>query len=321
MRSNVAKSASDASQKADQNHRLAQGRWTGWKMYWALAKPGIIIGNLIAMAAGLFLAGKANPVSWSLALATFAGVALIIASGCMFNNIFDRDIDAKMARTAQRPLVTGAASLDLTFALVMVSLLLGTWLLYQFVNPMTAVVVLLGYVFYVFFYTMWYKRNSIYGTLVGSVSGAVPPLAGYIAVTNYIDINAVLLFTLFALWQMPHSYAIAIFRRQDYQEANIPVLPLVKGVQRARQHMQAYVVVFTLVSFGLFLFGSAGYEYLAVASLVCFGWLKASFKRLNQQEMVLDSPEQQQWAKSVFKHSLFVVMGFSAVMGIEFILS
>lgn len=316
--------------------------------YVRLTKPGIIVGNLISTLAGIFLAAKTNPISWELTLCTLAGVALIIASGCMFNNIFDKDIDAKMARTANRPLVTGEANIDVTFVLVMLSLLLGTWLLYHNVNPMTAVVVLLGYVFYVFFYTMWYKRNSVYGTLVGSVSGAIPPLAGYIAVTNYIDINAALLFALFSLWQMPHSYAIAMFRRKDYQEANIPVLPLVEGIQVARSHMQAYVVVFSLVALGLFLFGEAGYAYLAISSLVCFGWLKATFSsfdsqqakkakksnqvnsnqlnqeaKQNQEEKKVLSQEDKEniWAKSSFKHSLFVVMGLSFAMGIEFLLT
>lgn len=104
--------------------------------------------------------------------------------------------------------------------------------MYTLVNPLSTVIVLLGYVFYVFFYTMIYKRTSVYGTLVGSISGAVPPLVGYLAVTNYIDIEAVLLFVLFCLWQMPHSYAIAMFRLNDYRQAGIPVLPVIDGIEK-----------------------------------------------------------------------------------------
>ena len=169
-----------------------------------------------------------------------------------------------MKRTQNRELVQGNINTDVAFVYALVLLLAGTALLFQFANPISAVMVLLGYVFYVFFYTMWYKRTSVYGTLVGSISGAVPPLVGYLAVTNYISLEAVLLFAMFCLWQMPHSYAIAMFRLQDYRDAGIPVLPVKEGVDKAHQHMKAYVVAFGAVSLALFLLGEAGYEYLAV---------------------------------------------------------
>jgi protoheme IX farnesyltransferase len=241
---------------------------------------------------------------------TLLGVALVIASGCVINNIFDRDIDVKMARTAKRDLVLGKVNSDHAFVYALVMLLAGTATLYTLVNPLSTVIVLLGYVFYVFFYTMIYKRTSVYGTLVGSISGAVPPLVGYLAVTNYIDIEAVLLFVLFCLWQMPHSYAIAMFRLNDYRQAGIPVLPVIDGIEKAQRHMKAYVVAFAVVAFALFALGSAGYEYLAVASLVSGYWLLVTFKPVTQQNY-------ESWARSVFKISLLVVMSISGVLGME----
>lgn len=157
------------------------------KSYLSITKPGIIFGNLISVAAGFFLAAKSEPASLTLFLTTLAGVGLVIASGCVVNNIFDRDIDQKMARTQNRETVKGNINIDVAFVYALAMLLVGTALLFQLVNPLSAVVVLLGYVYYVFFYTMWYKRNSVYGTLVGSISGAVPPLVGYLAVTNFIS--------------------------------------------------------------------------------------------------------------------------------------
>ncbi|MDW6094561.1 heme o synthase [Vibrio rhizosphaerae] len=280
------------------------------KGYLSITKPGIIVGNLISTAAGFFLAAKAESASSMLLLCTLAGVALIIASGCVINNIFDRDIDSKMARTSQRLLVRGEINVDHAFIYAIVLLLAGTALLYQQTNPLTAVVVLLGYVFYVFFYTMWYKRTSVYGTLVGSISGAVPPLAGYLAVTNYVSLEGVLLFSLFCLWQMPHSYAIAMFRLQDYRQAGIPVLPVVAGIDKARKHMMAYVIAFNAVALGLYLVGNTGYEYLVVASAVCFMWTRVTFRRMTADNF-------EAWSKTVFKHSLIVVMSFSAVLGVE----
>ncbi|OEF28598.1 heme o synthase [Vibrio rumoiensis] len=283
-----------------------------FKEYISITKPGIIMGNLISVLAGFFLAAKSEPVSLLLLVCTMVGVAFVIASGCVVNNIFDRDIDLKMSRTKNRILVQGGINIDHAFLFAIVLLLVGTGLLYKMANPLSAVMVLMGYVFYVFFYTMWYKRTSVYGTLVGSVSGAIPPLVGYLAVTNYISLEAVLLFSLFCLWQMPHSYAIAMFRMQDYEEAEIPVLPVVKGIQKARQHMMAYVVAFSLVALGLYAFGHTGYEYLAVAAISCYGWSKVTFRSMDESNYI-------QWSKSVFKTSLLVVTAFSAVLGMELV--
>ncbi|EOW9553194.1 heme o synthase [Vibrio fluvialis] len=282
------------------------------KGYISITKPGIIIGNLISVAAGYFLAAKSEAADVALLAYTLAGVAMVIASGCVVNNIFDRDIDLRMDRTRGRLLAQGEINVDHAFVYAIALLLGGTALLYRMANPLSTVVVLLGYVFYVFFYTMWYKRTSVYGTLVGSVSGAVPPLVGYLAVTNYISLEAVLLFALFCLWQMPHSYAIAMFRMQDYKTAGIPVLPVVSGIEKARKHMMAYVVAFNLVALALFLLGECGYEYLVIASAVCFMWTKVTFKPVTEDNYV-------QWSKTVFKVSLLVVMGISSVLGLELI--
>lgn len=282
------------------------------KSYLSITKPGIIFGNLISVAAGFFLAAKSEPANFLLLLTTLVGVGLVIASGCVVNNIFDRDIDQKMKRTQNRELVMGNINIDAAFVYALVLLLNGTALLFQLVNPLSAVVVLLGYVFYVFFYTMWYKRNSVYGTLVGSISGAVPPLVGYLAVTNYISLEAILLFIMFCLWQMPHSYAIAMFRMQDYRDAGIPVLPVKEGITKAHQHMKAYVVAFSTVAIGLFMLGEAGYEYLAVSAAVCFMWTRVTFQKVNYNNYI-------QWSKAVFKVSLLVVMSISGVLGLELI--
>ncbi len=278
--------------------------------YLSITKPGIIIGNLISVAAGFFLAAQTGEATFTLFLATLLGVAAVIASSCIVNNIFDRDIDLKMARTRRRLLATGEINADYAFAAAIVLLISGTGLIYLKVNPLSAVAVLLGYIFYVFFYTMLYKRKSVYGTLVGSISGAVPPLVGYLAVSNNFSIEAILLFLLFCLWQMPHFYAIAMFRLQDYRQANIPVLPLVAGIERARQHMIAYVVAVNLVALALFIFGAAGYEYLVVAGVACLLWARVTFRPIRDGDYV-------SWSRPVFHLSLVVVMAISSALGLE----
>lgn len=280
------------------------------KNYLTITKPGIIFGNMVSTAAGFFLAAKSEHVDITLFFAALVGVGLVIASGCVVNNIFDRDIDQKMERTKHRDLVQGYVNMDVAFVYALFLLLVGTALLYQMTNPLSAVVVLIGYVFYVFFYTMWYKRHSVYGTLIGSISGAVPPLVGYLAVTNYLSVESVLLFLLFCLWQMPHSYAIAIFRMEDYRQAGIPVLPVKEGLNKANQHIRHYVLAFCAVAAALFFVGEANYEYLIVVGAMSAFWARVTFRDMNNSNYI-------DWSKAVFKVSLLVVTSFSGVLGLE----
>ncbi|ASI91256.1 MULTISPECIES: heme o synthase [Vibrio] len=280
------------------------------KNYLTITKPGIIFGNMVSTAAGFFLAAKSEHVDITLFFAALVGVGLVIASGCVVNNIFDRDIDQKMERTKHRDLVQGYVNMDVAFVYALFLLLVGTALLYQMTNPLSAVVVLIGYVFYVFFYTMWYKRHSVYGTLIGSISGAVPPLVGYLAVTNYLSVESVLLFLLFCLWQMPHSYAIAIFRMEDYRQAGIPVLPVKEGLNKANQHIRHYVLAFCAVAAALFFVGEANYEYLIVVGAMSAFWARVTFRDMNSSNYI-------DWSKAVFKVSLLVVTSFSGVLGLE----
>ncbi|MCG9628990.1 heme o synthase [Vibrio mediterranei] len=280
------------------------------KNYLTITKPGIIFGNMVSTAAGFFLAAKSEHVDITLFFAALVGVGLVIASGCVVNNIFDRDIDQKMERTKYRDLVQGYVNMDVAFVYALFLLLVGTALLYQMTNPLSAVVVLIGYVFYVFFYTMWYKRHSVYGTLIGSISGAVPPLVGYLAVTNYLSVESVLLFLLFCLWQMPHSYAIAIFRMEDYRQAGIPVLPVKEGLNKANQHIRHYVLAFCAVAAALFFVGEANYEYLIVVGAMSAFWARVTFRDMNSSNYI-------DWSKAVFKVSLLVVTSFSGVLGLE----
>ncbi|KFA98721.1 heme o synthase [Vibrio sp. ER1A] len=280
------------------------------KNYLTITKPGIIFGNMVSTAAGFFLAAKSEHVDITLFFAALVGVGLVIASGCVVNNIFDRDIDQKMERTKYRDLVQGYVNMDVAFVYALFLLLVGTALLYQMTNPLSAVVVLIGYVFYVFFYTMWYKRHSVYGTLIGSISGAVPPLVGYLAVTNYLSVESVLLFLLFCLWQMPHSYAIAIFRMEDYRQAGIPVLPVKEGLNKANQHIRHYVLAFCAVAAALFFVGEANYEYLIVVGAISAFWARVTFRDMNSSNYI-------DWSKAVFKVSLLVVTSFSGVLGLE----
>ena len=210
------------------------------KQYLNLAKPGIVFGNLISVTGGFFLASRGD-ANLALYLATALGVSLVIASGCVFNNYIDRDIDQKMERTRNRVLAQGLVSPAHAIVYACVLGVAGVALLYAATNTLAVMLVLMGFVVYVGLYSLWLKRGSVYGTLVGSLSGAAPPVVGYCAVSNEFDAGAAILLLIFSLWQMPHSYAIAIFRFNDYQAANIPVLPVIKGISAAKRQIVLYI--------------------------------------------------------------------------------
>lgn len=176
------------------------------KRYLQVTKPGIIFGNLISTVGGFLLATQGR-LDWTLLLATVAGLSLVVASGCAINNCIDRDIDARMARTQKRVLVTGDMSPKAALAHGFVLGAAGFATLAIWTNVLALCCALFGFLIYVGVYSLYMKRKSVYGTLVGSLSGAVPPVAGYCAASGRFDSGAAILLLMFCLWQMPHSYA------------------------------------------------------------------------------------------------------------------
>ncbi|WP_413510292.1 heme o synthase [Serratia liquefaciens] len=280
------------------------------KQYLQVTKPGIIFGNLISVVGGFLLASKGS-IDYPLFLATLVGVSLVVASGCVFNNYIDRDIDKKMERTKNRVLVKGliAPSVSLVYATALG--IAGFALLYIGANPLAMWLAVMGFVVYVGVYSLYMKRHSVYGTLIGSLSGAAPPVIGYCAVTNEFDAGALILLAIFSLWQMPHSYAIAIFRFKDYQAANIPVLPVVKGISVAKNHITVYIVAFMVATLMLTLGGYAGYKYLFVAAAVSVWWLGMALRGYKAEN---DSV----WARKLFVFSIVAITSLSVMMSIDF---
>ncbi len=278
------------------------------KRYLLVTKPGIIFGNLISVVGGFFLASKGD-LQLDIFLATLTGVSLVIASGCVFNNYIDRDIDCLMERTRNRVLVQGLIGSRATLGYATGLGVVGVVLLY-WVNPLSAALGGLGFVVYVGFYTLWLKRRSVYGTLVGSLSGATPPVIGYCAVSNEFDSGALILLLIFSLWQMPHSYAIAIFRFKDYQAAAIPVLPVKKGIALTKSHMLRYIMAFALATVMLTFSGHAGFFYFAVASLVSLIWLVMAWKGFRVTDDRI-------WARQLFIFSIVAITSLSLMMSVD----
>lgn len=273
-----------------------------------LTKPGIIMGNLITTIGGFALASKGH-MNVLLLLYAFVGLGLVIASACICNNVIDRRADIKMARTKNRPLAQGLISVT-NAAIFAISLgVLGTLILFFYTNTLTTILAVAGFFFYVVMYSIWKYRSSA-GTLVGSISGALPPVIGYCAVSGRLDFCALLLFAVMVLWQMPHFYAIASFRVEDYTAAAIPVLPVVKGMHVTKMHMLIYTVAFGLITASFFLFKYTGYLYLISTSLLSLGWLALCIKGFWAKD-------DKRWARHMFYLSLVIILVLSAMISFD----
>lgn len=253
------------------------------------------------------LASKAH-IRLGLLLATLLGTSLVIASACVFNNYIDRDIDKHMARTKKRALVTGLipGPIALTYATVLG--LLGFLILSIYTNWLTVALGFVGIFSYVVLYGIG-KRRSVHGTLVGSISGAMPPVAGYTAVTNRFDSGALLLFLILVFWQMPHFYAIAMRRYNDYAAAKLPVLPVKKGMKTTKVQILFYILAFSVAAGLLTVLGYTGYVYLIVMAGLGLYWLWLGLKGFKASDNTA-------WAKKMFLFSLIVILGFSIMVSV-----
>lgn len=266
--------------------------------YYQLTKPGIIRGNAIHVLAGGLLASVAG-VDWRTLLGVLAGTSLVIASACVVNNYIDRDIDAKMKRTQKRPSVTGVVSPRSAGIFASILATIGLYVLFIFTNPIVVVIGAVAYLMYVVVYGIA-KRRSVHSTLIGAIPGALPAMAGYVAIEGSLTFASVLVFLLVFLWQMPHFYAISVFRKHEYKAASIPVLGVVRPIGVVKRYVLGYMIAYLacivlLIGFDV-LGPPAGVLLLAGAAY----WLgtHARMRRAGDER----------WARSVFGVSLLLTL-------------
>ena len=281
------------------------------KSYYGLTKPGIIYGNALTAIGGFLLASRGQVNLWLL-LATIMGTSLVIASACVINNYIDRGIDQKMDRTKKRALVTGEISVRNAIIYAILLGIIGFATLALLVNWLVVLIGVVGFIDYVVFYGLS-KRRSTLGTLVGSISGATPVIAGYCAVTNRFDLGALILFAILVIWQMPHFYAIAMYRLDDYKAANIPVLPVIKGMRSTKVQIISYIVAFILAVMALTAYGYAGRTFMVVMSLLGLLWLRLGIKGFRM-------PDEKIWGRQMFRFSLIIILSLSVMLSVGTIL-
>lgn len=278
------------------------------RKYYQLTKPGIVRGNLITSAAGFIFASKGD-FDFGLFIALAFGISAIMASACVFNNYIDREIDAKMSRTKNRAFAAGDISVGGAMGFGAVLGLVGFITIILFINTTTFILGLIAYINYIVFYGIA-KRKSIHGTLVGSISGALPLTAGYTAVIGRVDITAAILFLIMVFWQMPHFYSIAIYRIKDYKAAKIPVLSIVRGLPATKISTVIYMLLFSVAVFLLYFEAEMSYLYLIIMSLAIAAWLTYAFQGFKTKK-------DKRWAGKMFSYSLSVLMTFSVMISID----
>ena len=277
--------------------------------YYTLVKPGIIYGNLVSVVAGFFLASHGH-VQVALFAFTLLGIALVIACGCVVNNYIDRDIDALMERTKGRALVKGTIPERAALIFATILGIIGVGILGYFTNILTVIIALVGLFAYLIPYSLWSKRHTVHATLIGTISGAVPPVVGYCAVSDRLDMAALLLFLILVIWQIPHALAIAIYRYKDYSAASIPVLPISHGIHGTKVLMTLYTILFFASTISLAALGYTGRIYAGVMGILGIKWIVLSLAGFYTKKDA-------SWARKMFFLSLIMILGFTLMIVVD----
>lgn len=279
------------------------------KYYLEIIKPRIILGNIILII-GSFLFSSRFYFDVFLFIFTVLGVSLVIASSCIFNNIIDVEIDAKMNRTKNRVLVKKLLKPIPVYIFGIIIGGFGFFILGFLVNLLSMFLSIIGFIIYVFIYT-FLKRTSIYSTFIGSFSGSIPSLIGCSAVNNTISIASICLFIIFMFWQMSHFYAISIMYVEDYKNANLPVFPVVKGILKTKKHIFYYIICFSLSSFILTFLTYLGYIFIFLISILNLYWLYISYINIKEKNHF-------KFSSRIFYLSIIIVIFFNILISINF---
>ena len=257
--------------------------WGAWRDYLALTKPRIMVLLLITGFCGMIVGARGWPGT-GVAVAAMAGLALACGGASALNHVLDRDIDPLMGeRTKQRPVASGrvAPSRALEFGLALSAF--SFVLLASTVNVLTAVLALVGNLFYVLVYTRWLKRTTSQNIVIGGAAGAVPTLVGWAAATGDVTVPALLLFVIVFVWTPPHFWALALLIKDKYAAANVPMLPVVKGDRETARQIVLYSLALVAVTLLPWAWGTVGLLYLASALALgaVFVWLAERLRRDN----------------------------------------
>jgi heme o synthase len=273
--------------------------------YLELTKPRVVTLIVFTAVIGMFLATP-GMVPWRILIAGNIGIWLAAASAAALNHLIDQRIDRLMTRTAHRPLAVGTLTSRqvLIFALSLGALSMA--ILIVFVNWLCAALTFASLIGYAIIYTMYLKRATPQNIVIGGAAGAAPPVLGWVAVTGHVHPYALLLFLIIFVWTPPHFWALAIFRREDYSRAQVPMLPVTHGVVYTRWHVLYYTILLFIVGLLPWLTGMSGLLYLGGAIVLGAGFLYYA--------IILMNPPSERFAMQVFNYSIIYLMALFAFL-------
>ena len=273
----------------------------------SLFKAGVLIANVLPVLTGFWLALHFTEQSfsnnWGVFVLTIVGSTMVMAGALILNNWYDVDIDTIMERTKKRPTVTGNIPLKVVLTLGIVLTIIG-FIFLLFTTVEAAIYGFVGWFTYVFLYTMWSKRRYTFNTIIGSVSGAVTPLIGWAAIEPGFHKIPIVLFLIIFIFQMPHTFAIAMKKCKEYKAAGVAMLPVVRGFKITKRQIVVYVACLFPLPFFL---SPLGTPFIVIATILNIGWLVASINGFFTKDDL-------KWAHVIFLYSvnyvtiLFVLM-------------
>lgn len=279
--------------------------------YWEVTKPRIVALLVFCAVIGMFLAVQVTPPSigvpsWHVLVFGTLGIWMASASAAAFNHLIDQRIDKVMSRTSKRPLAMGKLSPRQVFVFAVAIGVASMLILGLLVNVLTAVLTFAGLIGYAVIYTAFLKRATSQNIVIGGLAGAVPPILGWTAVTGHLDPYALLLCLIIFVWTPPHFWALAIFRRDEYARANIPMLPVTHGIPYTAWNVLFYTVLLLLVTVLPYLTGMSGLLYLGSALVLGGGFLYYAIR--------LIKPPDEHYAMKVFGYSIVYLMALFAFL-------
>ena len=276
--------------------------------YLELTKPRVVALIVFTAVIGMFLSVP-GMVPLRPLIAGTIGIWLAAASAAAINHLIDQRIDRLMARTSQRPLATGTLKPSQVLAFAVILGALSMAILIALVNPLTAALTFASLIGYAIVYTAYLKRATPQNIVIGGAAGAAPPVLGWVAVTGSVHPYALLLFLIIFIWTPPHFWALAIFRRDDYSRAQVPMLPVTHGVTYTRWHVLFYTILLLVITVLPYLTGMSGLFYLGGALVLGVGFLYYAIRLLN--------PPDEFFAMRVFNYSIVYLMALFAFLLVD----
>ncbi len=265
--------------------------------YYEVTKPRIQIMLLFTELCAMMVAHKGLP-DFRITSAALLGLALSSGGAAALNMWYDRDIDALMERTQKRPLPSGLITPREVLVFGITLIVLSFFILYTAVNPLAAILAMLGAFYYIVIYTMWLKRRTPQNIVIGGGAGAFPPLIGWTAVTGQIGLPALIMFAVIFMWTPPHFWSLALYRSADYARAGIPMMPVVRGARKTKRQSVLYAVCLTLTSSLLYFTHTVSSLYLIIAGTVGLLFITLTVITLFESDTTFV------WARRTFAYSL-----------------